>query len=120
MYAVTIVSNKTKKNAEVIGLYADEKKAYIESLLYNISDLESIESIDSLESYDSKITNFFKAYLNEDIIFDIEILKQKLYTFSINFLRKLHKTSYEIQKQKQKYYVSAVIIQREFIDLDFS
>lgn len=119
MYAVTIYNSKDK-NPEVIGLYADEKKAYIESMLYNVSDLESINSIDMLESYDSKISNFFKDYFNEDIIFDIESLKQKLYTFTINVLRKLHKFSYEIQKQKQKYYVSGVVINKEFIDLDFS
>ena len=120
MYTVTIYKNSYEykdPNPEVIGLYADEKKAYIESILYNVSDLESI---DLLESFDSKISNFFKAYLNEDIIFDIETLKEKLYTFTINFLRKLHKTSYEIQKQKQTYYVSDVHFNKENINLDFS
>jgi hypothetical protein len=117
MYAVTIYNFKDI-NPEVIGLHADEKKAYIESLLYNISDLESFDSLESfsLESNDSKVSNFFKAYFNEDIIFDIESLKEKLYTFTINILRKLHKTSYEIQKQKLVNYVSDVSIYKE---LDF-
>ena len=118
MYLVTLYKgpeNPEDLEDSVISIYADEKKAYIESILYNLSDLESEESMETLEDIETlnpKVLEFLKAYLNEDLYFTIDSLKQKMYTFGISFLRKLHKTSYEIQKQKTIYYVSDVVIQK--------
>lgn len=121
MYLVTLYKgpeNSQDLESSVISIYADEKKAYIESILYNLSDLDSEESIETLESIDSKeslnpkVLEFLKAYLNEDVHFNIDSLKQKMYTFGISFLRKLHKTSYEIQKEKTIYYVSDVFMDK--------
>lgn len=108
VYSIVITDSK-KKASFVSALFADERKAYIDSIWYNLSDLEDIKEI---ESYPDQIKNFIKAYFDKDSVISIEQLKERLLTFATSRLIQFQEILQTIQRNRQFFSVSEVLEQK--------
>jgi hypothetical protein len=99
-----IVYDSEKNETQIMYAFLDSRKAYIESILYNLSDLEDLIIEDS---YPNQIKNILKFYFTED--FKIKELKDMLEIFSTSRLIELHEILYKFQINRKKYFVSKII-----------
>ena len=102
-----VVTDSRKKESFVHALYADIRKAYIESIWYNLSDLEDIQDIDN-EKYPNQIKNFLKAYFDNDSLITIDQLKTCLDTFASSKLIQFQEILQKIQRSRPYFSVSEV------------
>lgn len=102
-----VVTDSRKKESFVHALYADIRKAYIESIWYNLSDLEDIQDIDN-EKYPNQIKNFLKAYFDNDSLITIEQLKTCLDTFASSRLIQFQEILQKIQRSRTYFSVSEI------------
>lgn len=102
-----VITDSRKKESFVHSLYADQRKAYIESIWYNLSDLEEIENIDD-EKCPDQIKNFLKAYFDNDSLISIEKLKLCLDTFALSRLILFQEFLQKIQRSRLYFSVSEV------------
>ena len=102
-----VITDSRKKKSWVHALYADQRKAYIESIWYNLADLEDIQDIDE-ERYPNQIKNFIKAYFDNDSVITIEQLKTCLETFASSRLIQFQEILQKIQRSRPYFSVSEV------------
>ena len=91
-----IIHNSEKNETQTISVFLDPRKAYIESILYNLSDLEDMIIEDS---YPNQIKNILHFYFTQD--FKIHELKDSLENFSTSRLIELHEILYKFQIQRE-------------------
>jgi hypothetical protein len=53
-----IVHDSETQESQIVSIFLDPRKAYIESILYNLSDLENIDNIDTYPSQIKKNLEF--------------------------------------------------------------
>jgi hypothetical protein len=99
-----ILHDSEKNETQTISVFLDPRKAYIESILYNLSDLENMIIEDS---YPNQIKNILNFYFTQD--FKIQELKDRLENFSTSRLIELHEILYKFQIQREYYCVSLII-----------
>ena len=109
-----VVTDSRKKESFVHALYADIRKAYIESIWYNLSDLEEIKNID-YEKCPSQIKNFIDAYFDNDSLISIDRLKICLDTFALSRLIQLQELLQKIQRSRPYFSVSEIGEERMMI-----
>jgi hypothetical protein len=100
-----IITDSRKKESFVSALFADQRKAYIDSIWYNLSDLEDIKEI---QSYPNQIKNFIKAYFDKDSLISIEQLKECLLTFATSRLIQFQEILQKVQRNRHYFSVSEV------------
>lgn len=111
VYSVLITDSR-KKESHVSSSFEDERKAYIDSIWYNLSDLEEIEDLDNNElliDCPNQIKNFIKAYFDNDSLISIDQLKLCLETFATSRLMKFQEILEKIQTNRPYYSVSKII-----------
>jgi hypothetical protein len=101
-----VITDYRKKKSFVHALYVDQRKAYKESIWYNLSDLEE-NNIDD-EKYPSQIKNFIKAYFDNDSLISIDQLKLCLDTFALSRLIQFQELLQKFQRNRPYFSVSEV------------
>jgi hypothetical protein len=99
-----ILHDSEKNETQTMSIFLDPRKAYIESILYNLSDLEDMIIEDS---YPNQIKNILHFYFTQD--FKIQEFKDSLEIFSTSRLIELHEILYKFQIQREYYCVSLII-----------
>jgi spore coat protein CotF len=102
-YGVSIYNSK-KDESYIASIFLDPKKAYIESILFNLSDLEDAPI---LETYPNQIKNLLKFYFSDG--FNIHDILSFLDMFELSRLIELQEIVYKIQTKKSYYSVSTVV-----------
>ncbi len=111
MYSIVITDSR-KKESHISSSFEDEREAYIDSIWYNLSDLEEIKDLDNNElllDCPNQIKNFIKAYFDNDSLISIDQLKQCLNTFATSRLIKFQEILEKIQISKPYYSVSKIL-----------
>jgi hypothetical protein len=99
-----LLHDSEKNETQTISIFLDPRKAYIESILYNLSDLEDMIIEDS---YPNQIKNILHFYFSQD--FKIHELKDSLENFSISRLIELQEILYKFQIHRGYYCVSLIV-----------